>query len=222
MYVLKPTNIMIRTPTRILITGASGSGKIYFTQHLLRQLQRVCPPNQHYCYGSYQPLFDEMKKQDGVHFREGVPTLDDLKTWFTPKQRGLLVIDDLIRSCGNGELVVDIFTKHSHHSNITVCYLIQDLFLAGKYAKIMNRNTHYMAVVKNPRDKTGIRGITVLLQAFPSPWQEALTLFQEARQQPFGYFWLELHPALDDRYRLWTNNILDKDFPAIVYEQILV
>ena len=99
---------MIRTPTRILITGASGSGKIYFMQHLLRQLQRVCPPNQHYCYGWYQPLFDEMKKQDGVHFREGVATLDDLKTRFTPKQRGLLVIDDLMRSCGNDELVVDI------------------------------------------------------------------------------------------------------------------
>ena len=211
---------MIRTPTRILITGASGSGKIYFTQHLLRQLQRVCPPNQHYCYGSYQPLFDEMKKQDGVHFREGVATLDDLKTWFTPTQRRLLVIDDLMRSCGNDELVVDIFTKHSHHSNITVCYLIQDLFPAGKYAKTMNRNTHYMAVFKNPRDKTGIR--TVLLQAFPSLWQEALTLFQEATQQPFGYFWLDLHPALDDRYGLWTNNILDKDFPAVVYEQIHV
>ena len=99
---------MIRTPTRILITGASGSGKIYFMQHLLRQLQRVCPLNQHYCYGWYQPLFDEMKKQDGVHFREGVATLDDLKTRFTPKQRGLLVIDDLMRSCGNDELVVDI------------------------------------------------------------------------------------------------------------------
>ena len=115
---------------------------------------------------------------------------------------------------------MDIFTKHSHHSNITVCYLIQDLFQAGKYAKTMNRNTHYMAVFKNPRDKTGIR--TVLLQAIPSLLQEALTLFQEATQQPFGYFWLDLHPALDDSYRLWINNILDKDFPAIVYEQIRV
>ena len=63
---------------------------------------------------------------------------------------------------------------------------------------------------KNPQDKTSIR--TVLLQAFPS-------LRQEATQQPFGYFWLDLHPALDDRYWLWTNNILDKNFPAIVYEQ---
>ena len=62
----------------------------------------------------------------------------------------------------------------------------------------MNRNTHYMAVFKNPRDKTGIR--TVLLQAFSSLWQEALTLFQEATQQPFGYFWLDLHQP-------WTIDI---------------
>ena len=164
--------------------------------------------------------FSLVSRQDGVHFREGVATLHDPKTWFTPTQRGLLVIDDLMRPCRNDELVVDIFTKHSHHSNITVCYFIQDLFPAGKYAKTMNRNTHYMAVFKNPRDKTGIR--TVLLQAFSSLWQEALTLFQEATQQPFGYFWLDLHPALDDRYRFWTNNILDKDFAAIVYEQIHV
>ena len=76
MYVLNPTNSMIRTPTRILITGTSSSGKTYFTQHLLHQVQRVFPLNQHYCYGSYQPLFDEMKKQDGVHFHEGVSTLE--------------------------------------------------------------------------------------------------------------------------------------------------
>ena len=87
-----------------------------------------------------------VSRQDGVHFREGVATLDDPKTWFTPTQRGLLVIDDLMRPCRNDELVVDIFTKHSHHSNITVCYFIQDLFPAGKYAKTVNRNTHYMAV----------------------------------------------------------------------------
>lgn len=55
-----------------------------------------------------------MKKQDGVHFREGVATLDDLKTWFTPTQRGLLVIDDLMRPCGNDELVVDIFLLNIH------------------------------------------------------------------------------------------------------------
>ena len=38
--------------------------------------------------------------------------LADHKTWFTPTQGVLLVIDDLMRSCRNDELVVDIFTKH--------------------------------------------------------------------------------------------------------------
>ena len=90
-----------------------------------------------------------------------------------------------------------------HHRNITVLYLTQDLFPPGKFSKTINRNAHYIVAFKNPRDQTGIR--TILLQAFPDRWRQVLRLFKRITSRPFGYLMLDVHPASDDRYRLWSH-----------------
>ena len=65
-------------------------------------------------------------KNAGVQFYEGVPTTFHLQKWF-PKG-GLLVLDDLMVEGGEDKELLDLFTKHSHHQNITVLYLCQDMF----------------------------------------------------------------------------------------------
>ena len=104
-----------------------------------------------------------MKKR-GIHFYEGIPELSDLTKWF-PKG-GILVMDDLMDEGGSDKRVLDLFTKHSHHRNIRVLYLSQDMFPPGKYAKSISRNVHYIVAFKNPRD--GLRIRNLLLQSFPS------------------------------------------------------
>ena len=99
--------------------------------------------------------------------------------------------------------MLDLFTKDSHHRNITMLYLTQDLFPPGKFSKTINRNAHYIVAFKNPRDQTGIR--TILLQAFPDRWRQVLRLFKRITSRPFGYLMLDVHPASDDRYRLWSH-----------------
>lgn len=77
----------------------------------------------------------------------------------------MLVLDDLMEEGGQDKHVLDLFTKDSHHCNITVLCLMHDLFPPGKLSKTINRNAHYIAAFKNPLDQTGIQ--TILLQAFP-------------------------------------------------------
>ena len=60
----------------------------------------------------------------GVQYHEGIPESDHLKSWF-PKG-GLLVLDDLMAEEGEDKALLDLFTKHSHHQNITVLYLRQE------------------------------------------------------------------------------------------------
>jgi len=79
-------------------------------------------------------------KERGIKFHEGVPDSDQLKKWFP--SGGLIVLDDLMAEGGNDKRVLDLFTKHSHHQNITVLYLCQDMFPPGKYAKSISRNAH--------------------------------------------------------------------------------
>ena len=92
-------------------------------------------------------------KDAGVQFHE----TGHLKSWF-PKG-GLLVLDDLIREGGQDKELLDLFTKHSHHQNITVMYLYQDMFPPGKYAKNISRNAHYIIAFKNPRDQLGMKNL---------------------------------------------------------------
>ena len=45
-----------------------------------------------------------------------------LDMWFN-KTRGLMVLDDLMKERGNDKRVLDLFTKGSHHRNITVLHV---------------------------------------------------------------------------------------------------
>ena len=92
-------------------------------------------------------------KDAGVIFHE----TDHLKSWF--RKGGLLVLDDLITEEGQDKELLDLFTKHSHHQNITVMYLCQDMFPPGKYAKSISRNAHYIIAFKNPRDQLGMKNL---------------------------------------------------------------
>ncbi len=112
------------------------------------------PPTIHYCYGVWEEGSRTMKEAS-VQFHEGVPTTFHWQKWFP--NGGLLVLDDLMAKRDEDKELLDLFTNHSHHQNITVLYLCQDMFPPGKYAKSISRNTHYIVAFKNPRDQLGMR-----------------------------------------------------------------
>ena len=201
-----------KTPSSILIVGPSSCGKTCFTESLLLDhLEEffVNPPTTiHYCYGAWQDGFRDMKDA-GVQFHEGVPTTFHLQKWF-PKG-GLLVLDDLMVEGGEDKELLDLFTKHSHHQNITVLYLCQDMFPPGKYAKSISRNAHYVIAFKNPRDQLGMRNL--LLQAFPTCWQDMMDVYQKVTERPFGYTVLDLHPASDNRKRVFSHLLTHEGYP---------
>ena len=210
---------MIRHPSKTLVSGPSGCGKSTWTRGLLRNADQLMhPPSRfyYYCYGAWQPPFDEMKKEKRVQFHEGLPTPEDLGQWFGPTRGGLLVLDDLMDEGVNDKRVLDLFSKQSHHRNISVLFLCQDLFPPSKFAKTISRNAHYIVAFKNPLDQVGMRTLT--LQAFPHEWMHVISIFRECTQRPFGYLMLDLHPASDDRYRLFTN-VLPEEGPTETHER---
>ena len=45
----------------------------------------------------------------------------------------------------------------------------------------------------------------LLLQVYPERWRKVLKLFLKLIARPFGYFMLDLHPASDDRFHIWSH-----------------
>ena len=167
-----------------------------------RSLQRHTPC---YCYGAWQPAYDRMKHH-GIRFHQGIPQEQHILSWF-PKG-GILVLDDLMDECGNDKNILDIFTKYSLHKNVTVIYLLQDIFPVGKYSKTISRNVHYVWAFKNPSDQEGIRNL--LVQAFPSNWSTVLETFQKVTEQRHGYLLLDFHPTSPDTQRVLSNVLKDQ------------
>lgn len=195
------------TPSSILVVGPSGCGKTRFTERLLlnnSDLFKTPPLSIHYCYGTWQDGLKRMK-EGGVAFHEGVPETEWLSRWF-PKG-GLLVLDDLMAEGSDDKSVLDLFTKHSHHQNITMLYLCQDMFPVGKYAKSISRNAHYVVAFKNPRDQLGVRN--VLLLSFPIQWKDVLEVFRRGTSHLFGYLLVDLHPASNDEATVRLLSLTD-------------
>ena len=205
---LRSIPFQLRTPCSVLIVGPSGSGKTVFTTRLLTEnlhLFLTKPTHIHYCYGSWQKGFEPLRKK-GVTFSAGVPSEEDLDTWFP--SGGLLVMDDLMTEGNN-----DNKTKHSHHRDIIVLYLCQDMFPPGKYAKSISRNAHYIVAFKNPKDQLGMRN--VLLQAFPQRWQMVRDVYRRVTDRPFGYLMLDLHPASSDNRRIVSHLLKDEGYVRV-------
>ena len=188
---------IIRQPAIVIIADPSSSGESDLVEQLLKEKKIL------YCYDRCQPRFDRKKKQSKVTFYKGRPPKGALVKWFKPHHHGILILDDLMEESGNDKRLLDLFTKDSHHCGITALYLTQDLFPPDKFSKTINCNAHYAICFKSPRDKMGIRNL--LLQVYPEKWRRVLKLFLRLTTCLFGYFMLDLHPASDDRFRLWSH-----------------
>ena len=116
---------MIRQPSSVIIAGPSGSGKTDLVEQWLRYLNvfQVKPKKIVYAYDRWQPRIDRMQKQGDIQFHRGLPDLLHLTQWFGRTLGGVLVLDDLMEEGGQDKRVLDLFTKDSHHRNITVLYL---------------------------------------------------------------------------------------------------
>lgn len=195
-------------PFTAIVSGPTGCGKTQFTMRLIKERQEKILPSPErivWCYGIYQKEFDSLQKSpNNVEFYDGLPNLN----MFDGLHRILLIIDDFMHE--TDAEVSQIFTKGSHHKNISVIYLSQNLFYGGnRQNRTISLNTHYLIVFKNPRDAMQISHLA--RQMYPGKKaKHMIEAFADATVQPYTYLFIDLKPNTDDRYRLRTNIFSDE------------
>lgn len=189
-------NPMWKHPFTAIVSGPTGCGKTVFTFKFISEaINMISPPPEKivYCYGEYQPIFNEYPN---VIFNEGLPDI----AMFDGKERTLLILDDLMTETNDS--VSNIFTKVSHHRNVSVLYLTQNLFYKSKQNRTMSLNAHYIVLFKNPRD--AVQVATLARQMYPGQSKFLVEAFKDATEKPFGYLLLDLKPDTDEKYRVRT------------------
>ena len=188
-------------PFTAIIAGPSNSGKSVFCMRLIRNAREcIAPPPERilYCFSVCQTTFDQFPN---VEFVEGLPDLN----MFDGVKRTLLIIDDLMHE--TNEIISKLFTRVSHHKNVSVVYPTQNLF----NNRTISLNAHYMILFKNVRDATQVHCLA--RQMFPKNSEVMMQGYKDATGKPYGYLLVDLTQSMDDRYRLKT-----KIFPGEIGE----
>ena len=193
-------------PALWIISGASQSGKSEFCCRLVKHADVVFNNRfDHiiWCYFS-ESAAPRDKLPSTVTFFQGIP---DNFSDFPPNS--LFIIDDCQSQAAQSKSVLDLFTRGSHHDRQTVCLVVQNLFLDGKYFRTLALNTHVYVCFRSVRDKAQIA--IFFRQITPSYWRELTRTFEAATSKQYSYFVCDLHPANEDPKLRFRSQIVPDD-----------
>jgi hypothetical protein len=163
-------------------------------------------------FGEWQPLYDILQaRPSNIEFINGLPP--NLYESISPRPRNLVILDDQMSEAGDSKELSQLFTKGSHHRNLSIIYITQNMFDKGRSMRSVSLNAHYMVIFKSPRDKTQIGYLG--RQMFPSNSKFIVDAFDDATTEPYGYLMVDLRPETPDEYRVRTR--IFKNEATVVY-----
>lgn len=150
-------------------------------------------------YNEWQPLYETLS--ENIEFYRDIN--DAFYESLSASQRNLVILDDQMMKVGGSKILQKLFTEGSHHRNLTVVYIVQNLFSKEKSHRTVSLNTQYIVLFKNPRDKSQIT--TISRQMFPNRTRFLTESFEDATRQAYGYLVLDLRADSDEDIRVKTN-----------------
>lgn len=190
-------------PSTILVAGPTGCGKTNLVYNLIvKDMFEPKPQRIVWIYSEWQDFYSRLKEYNTeIDFRKEVSP--DLYDSIKPNIRNLIVVDDKMSEAGNSKVLSRFFTEGSHHRNLSIIYIVQNLFDKGKSHRTISINSQYFIVFKNPRDKLQI-GI-LSRQMFGDNGKYLVDVFIAATKEPYTFLLIDLRPDTPEELRLRTN-----------------
>lgn len=187
-------------PSTVLVSGPTGSGKTRFVIRLINEgMFEPMPQRIVIVYGEWQSAYDSFTRT--VEFKRELE--DSFYDSLSPRVTNLVVLDDQMSRVGDSRVLSRLFTEGSHHRNLSVMYIVQNLFDRGRAHRTVSLNAQYIVLFKNPRDKSQIDSLA--RQVFPNRTRFLSAAFNDATRNPYGYLFLDLRPETEEDIRVRTN-----------------
>ena len=93
-----------------------------------------------------------------------------------------------------------LFTKDMHHKNVTVIFVVQNLFKQGKSMRDIAINCQIIVLFKSPRDVQQIR-----ILSRQTGIKELEKAYLEAIKEPYGYLVINMQSHTPDAIKLQTD-----------------
>ena len=197
--------ITCRHPTTILITGPTQAGKTLFLKQILEhQLIQPSPSRVIYVFSEHAPNLTDLKHlYPPIEYLQGMKRFLGILPTMEADERSLVVLDDQMSKAGKLEETSHLFSKGCHHRNITLVYIVKNVFDKGMVDRTVSLNSHNMLLLKNPLNEGQIG--TAAQQLFPTKVKFFMDSFREATKKYHGYLLVDLLPLTPDPVRFRTT-----------------
>jgi hypothetical protein len=205
-------DIRFKHPCTTLVAGPTGSGKTVLVRKILQDHANLFDNintkelRVTWCYGQWQTSYSQLVPNVNIDYVEGL--ID--QAYVQQNKPQLVVIDDLMTELGGNKELANLFTKGSHHLGISVVFIVQNVFHQAPQMRTISLNSHYMILLKNPRDKSQI--ISLARQLYPTNMKYLQEVYKDATSRPFGYLLLDLTADTPEGLRCRTL-ITSSDVP---------
>jgi hypothetical protein len=105
--------------------------------------------------------------------------------------------------CGSDKRLTHLFTRGSHHLNLSVIFITQNFFHKGKEMREITLNAHYILLLKNRRDMSQIMHLG--RQLYPKNTKFFQEVYEDATKNPFSYLFIDLRTDTPEELRLRTQ-----------------
>ena len=208
-------------PSNIFVVGPTGSGKTQFLENALTLRQFTPSPERLvWVYAEWQPAYERLRQRvkwglivglKDIEFVKDNTDYAEIYQSMKPDMRNMLVLDDqMTEAKSHADHLANLFVKGSHHRNITVVLMLQNMFEKGM--RTASLNTQYMVLLKNPRDRSQIGKLAD--QLMPNNRRFLVNVYEDATQLPHSHLVLDFQQSTEEVMRFWA---MSQDKVARVY-----
>lgn len=211
---MRDIDIRLKCPFTMLVSGPSSSGKTTFVSNLLQKRKDIYNKQSGDIYWFYKVQNDEFEQNLNlpVHFYNKMVTMNWLEENDIPPN-STIVIDDMALEAT--EDTAKLFSVGSHHYNINIIFLCQNLFTKNQYFRDISLNSTYVVLFKNVRDKLQITNFAK--QFAPGQNKTFVEIFKKATKNPYSYILLDNHQRTPDELRILSNYLQEDGNPVRVW-----
>ena len=151
-------------------------------------------------YGVAQPFMEtwNVGQNPKINFVQGLD-------FSQVNPNSVLVIDDLLLD--NNKEVAKTFILGSHHKQISVFFLTQNLFPRDDLFRLMSLNCHYFVLFQNQRNYRQV--LTLARQAFTNI-DRVVNAYKRASLDPRGFILLTFNPLIPRELSVITDYWVDR------------
>ena len=195
----------LATPFRLIVGGASGSGKTELVKKMIHEGYFGSLRDIHYCYPEYLTTIPAVFDVP-VQYHSGLLSLSDIKDL---EDGCLLIIDDLMLETSASESIAKLFTVCARKRGISVILLVQNIYQQGKHFRNIRLNATAIIMFKF---RAGQDVNKRLLRDLGLQHMISADQLQSTLEEKYSFILFDLHPSRHSDFGCVRSNIFSENF----------